>query len=471
MISYPEKPVLIVDDEKASLQSFSLVLKKNGITNITAVSDATKVAELLNKNNYELVLLDLIMPHISGLDLLDLIHSEYPDLPVIIITSVDDVKTAVSCMQKEASDYLVKPIEPSRLVSSVKRTIELRKLQKENMLLKEQFLSKSLSHPEHFSNIVTQSPLMTRLFRYVEAISASNEAVLIEGETGSGKELFAEAIHVASKRRGLFVPVNVAGLDDTMFSDTLFGHFTGAFTGATDKRKGLIERAAGGTLFLDEIGDLSENLQVKLLRLLQSGEYRPLGTDSTKKSDTRMVLATNVNLTDKMQAGKFRKDLYYRINTHLIRIPPLRERMEDIPALVDHFVSIGCEKLNKSHIKTDPKIYAQLNRHTFPGNVRELESIIYNAVATCQGDTLTLKELRTLAVALPDVTVQDLSDYRSSSIVLPTILPTLKEMDQILVKEAMKRSDDNQSEAAKMLGISRQALNKRWIKMSERSRE
>jgi DNA-binding NtrC family response regulator len=281
----------LVDDEEQALKSFEMVLRSASMNNFISCHDSRDVMPLLHSRDIEVMLLDLRMPHISGEELLPKIISDYPEVPVIIVTGANDVETAVKCMQQGAFDYIVKPAEKSRLVASTRRAVEIRELQRENRLLKTHVLSNKLDTPEAFSEIITISTGMRSIFQYVEAIAASPRPVLITGETGVGKELIARAVHRLSHRTGAFVPVNVAGLDDNVFADTLFGHKKGAFTDAREARSGLVEQAAGGTLFLDEIGDLNTASQVKLLRLLQEGEYFPLGSDLAKRSNARIVVA------------------------------------------------------------------------------------------------------------------------------------------------------------------------------------
>jgi DNA-binding NtrC family response regulator len=270
---YLEYPILIVDDEENALESFEITLNSCGIENIVLCKDSREVRTLLKSGKFEIILLDLTMPYITGEELLPLIVQDYPETPVIIITGDIEVDTAVRCMQIGAFDYMVKPVEEKRLISGIKRGVDRNQLYRENMNLKHQFLYGKLAHPEVFSNIITRNSTMISILKYIEVIANSPEPVFLTGETGVGKELFARAIYHVSQRKGNFVPVNVAGLDDTIFSDTLFGHLKGAFTDAHQSRRGLIEQAAGGTLFLDEIGDLSHSSQVKLLRLIQEHEY------------------------------------------------------------------------------------------------------------------------------------------------------------------------------------------------------
>ena len=323
---HPQAPVLIVDDEEQALVAADLTLRSEGITNIVTCRDSRLVAGKLAEGEWSAVLLDLSMPHRTGLELLPRIVQEHPEVPVIVVTANAELDTAVQCMREGAFDYLLKPVEDARLVSAVRHALEMRQARGENERLARALQADGLEHPEAFAAIVTDSPSMHGVFRYVEAIAATPLPVLVTGETGVGKELIARAIHGLSGRTGAFVPVNVAGLDDTLFSDALFGHKRGGFTGADRDRPGLIEQAAGGTLFLDEIGDLAAASQVKLLRLLQEGRYYPIGSDLQKASDARVVVATNRDLAAMQEKGEFRRDLYYRLRSHHVHLPPLRRR-------------------------------------------------------------------------------------------------------------------------------------------------
>ena len=465
--TYPELPVMVVDDEAQALTSFELTLRSAGIANFICCQDSRDVMPMLARREIEIMLLDLWMPHLSGDELLRRITVDHPDVPVIIVTGADDVDTAVKCMKQGAFDYIVKPVEKSRLVSSVKRGIELRELHRENQMLKARVLSDQLSRPEAFAEIVTDSPAMRSIFQYVEAVAPSPRPVLITGETGVGKELVARAVHTLSNRKGTFVPVNVAGLDDHVFADTLFGHKKGAFTGALEGRPGLVEQAAGGTLFLDEIGDLSAVSQVKLLRLLQDGEYLPLGSDIAKRSDARIVVATNQDLDAARNAGRFRKDLYYRLCGHRLQLPPLRERPEDLPVLLDHFLEGAAKSLGKKKPTPPDELLKLLGVYSFPGNVREMESMVYNAVSIHTAGKLSMDAFKSeIFKTQPslDSPVAGPVDAAVEQTVFPDPLPTLKQVEALLVDEALRRSGGNQAIAAMMLGITRQALNKRLKK-------
>jgi transcriptional regulator with PAS, ATPase and Fis domain len=325
----------------------------------------------------------------------------------------------------------------------------------------------SLKHPEAFAEMITNSPKMMLLFNYAESIAATSQPVLIRGETGTGKELMAKAIHRLSGKAGEFVAVNVAGLDDNVFSDTLFGHVKGAFTGADAERPGLIERAAEGTLFLDEIGDLSASSQIKLLRLLQEKEYMPLGRDTNRKSSARIIASTHVDLWQLQQKEQFRQDLHYRLRTHRIIIPPLRERKEDIGSLVEHFVHSASELLNKRKPRLPLELMALLEGYHFPGNIRELQGMVLDAVALNDGLVLPLTVFREHIAQARQA--ESGLHHGDGDVGLPMRftdrftdpLPTIKQATRMLVEEAMSRAGNNQSTAASMLGISQQALSKR----------
>jgi DNA-binding NtrC family response regulator len=456
---YPSLPILMVDDEAQALDSFETVLLFANINNLIRCQDSRDVMSLLYGQEIELMLLDLSMPHISGEELLSLVTKDFPEVPVIIITGSNDVETAVACMKSGAFDYMVKPVESSRLISGVKRAIEIRELQRENRLLKAHVLSDQLQHPEAFSEIVTNSGTMRSIFQYIEAISNSPQPVLITGETGAGKELAAKAIHTLSNRQGGFVPVNVAGLDDNVFADALFGHKKGAFTGADQARGGLIEQASGGTLFLDEIGDLSALSQVKLLRLLQDGEFFPLGSDIAKHSDSRVVVATNQNLQTLQESGKFRKDLYYRLRAHHIHIPPLRDRYEDLPILVDHFLEKASKALGKEKPTPPADLFTLLATYPFPGNIRELESTIFDAVSRHKSGKLSLDVFRSsVGHGEPGAKTESTGQSIEASTLKEKIDNISQMTEKQMIIDALNKTHQNRTKAAELLGISRRTL-------------
>ncbi len=460
-------PVLLVDDEPQLLRSASILLRSSGILQVLTLDDSRKVLPLLADREVAVLVLDLTMPNVTGHELLEQISSAYPETPIIIMTATNELETAVKCMQVGAFDYLVKPVDKNRLVSSVKRASELRALRDEVLSLKHCLLSDELQHSHAFAAIVTQSKAMRAIFQYVEAIAPSQQPVLITGETGTGKELIARAIHNLSGRGGEFVAVDVAGLDDNVFSDTLFGHKKGAFTGAGEPREGLIARAAEGTLMLDEIGDLKESSQVKLLRLLQERKYYPLGADHPRQSNARVVVATNRDVVKAIQEGAFRKDLYYRLRAHHIHMPSLRERKEDLPLLTNHCLERAAQSLEKKTPIAPAELNSLLKIYPFPGNVRELEAMIFDAVARHKGGILSLRSFKEI-IGKEQVAPESSSEAEPATTdvtkLFPTRFPTLKEVEQFLVAEALRRADGNQGIAAGMLGLSRQALNKRLIR-------
>jgi two-component system, NtrC family, nitrogen regulation response regulator GlnG len=460
-VLFPENPILIVDDEESVIVSLVTVLKSHGMNNVISCGDSREAAGIVQSGPLELVLLDLTMPHVSGNELLSDIHDGYPDLPVIIVTGTNEVRAAVECMKAGAFDYMVKAIEENRLVSGVKRAIEINKLRRECGDLRDKLVTSKLNFPEAFSHILTQSKKMHAVFLLVESVARTHEPVLVVGETGVGKYLIAKAIHEASGREGPLVDVNAAGLDDTMFADSLFGHKKGAFTGAIEPRAGFLQQARGGTLFLDEIGDLSLSSQVKLLRLLDTREYYPIGSDLAMRTDARMIVATNRDLRNLIDSERFRKDLYYRLSTHEIRIPPLRERKEDLPLLTNFFLQKASKKLGKTAPSIPRELYPLLESYHFPGNVRELRSMMYDAAAKGSSRTLPLSSFKETV----GIGARDTSDNRPADpVTFPDSLPTIKQATELLIAEAMKRAKGNQSLAAGLLGISHQALNKRLIR-------
>ncbi len=463
-ILIPAKPILLVDDEKHFLLSAELTLTSNRINNIETCNDSSLVMDKLSEKEYSLVVLDINMPNISGLDLLPAIVHKYPEIPVIVITAVNDVESAVYCMKEGAFDYIVKPVNNTRLVTSIKRGLELSEIKNENELLKQSLFQSKITHPEAFEEIITRCDTIKSIFKYIEAIATTSLPVLITGETGTGKELFAKAIHNVSGRKGELVPVNVAGVDDNFFSDTLFGHKKGAFTGADIDRKGLIEKAENGTLFLDEIGDLKMESQVKLLRLLQEGNYYPLGSDIAKLSNARIIVATHRDIKSMQESNEFRQDLYYRLKSHHIKIIPLRERKIDLPYLIDHFITKAAELLNKKRPAVPKELYTILSNYSFPGNIRELEGMIFDAISLHSSGILSLELIRSKIFEFNEIknnNVNGIIEQSDKLINFPGRFPSLKEAEEMIIDEALRRAEGNQTIAADLLGISRRALNNR----------
>jgi len=377
--------ILVVDDEAGALDGVRLNLRAAGFSNIIVCSDGRQVAGLLRDKQIDLLLLDLVMPHMRGEVVLEQALHERPQLPVVVMTAEYDVRTAVRCMKLGAADYLTKPVDADLLIATVEKVLETSALKQEAATLRSNYFKQELRDPKSFAAIITSDSAMMRIFTYLEAASKGFQPVLISGETGTGKELMARALHESSGRKGPFVAVNVAGLDDEMFSDTLFGHVPGAFTGAVGTRKGMIEAAGAGTLFLDEIGDLSEASQVKLLRVLQEREYQPLGSDGTRPMRARVVAATN------REATSLRTDLYYRLRSYHITIPPLSARSGDLRTLLGHFIKLAAEDLGINVPSYPPTLPTLLDTYRFPGNIRELQAMVFHAVAQQQNGQLSLE--------------------------------------------------------------------------------
>ena len=464
--NYPANPVLLVDDEPGYLQVLQVLLQDSKIDHTVCCTDSRQVLELIGKKTFSLVVLDLIMPHISGYALLPRLVENHPETPVIIVTGLDQVETAVSCIKAGALDYFVKTDDPERLMSRIKQALAASELRHELNNLKSNLLEPALHSPQAFRQIITCNQKMQNIFRYIEAIGGSSEPVLISGESGVGKELAACAVHAVSRPEQPWVAINVAGLDDAVFSDTLFGHVRGSFTGAETERAGVIEKVGEGTLFFDEIGDLSLQSQIKLLRLIQEGEYFPLGSDRPKYCRARFVFSTNTDLNQKIAAKEFRKDLYYRLQTHQIIIPPLRDRIDDLPLLVAHFAREAADKLGKKIPPLPGTLAATCAGHSFPGNIRELRGMVYDAVSRHQFGPLALLHPMQEAISATTNLQQQKVEVQSAQndetrIHFPNELPTLKEGTAQLIAEALQRSRGNLTMAANRLGITRQALGQR----------
>ena len=452
-------PVLIVDDEEEMLGSESLALQINGHTNVITCPDSRQALEILRSHPVCVAVLDITMPHMDGMELLSRITESHPDVTAIMMTGLNDVETAVRCLKLGAFDYLLKPVDQNRFVTTIGRALDHKASQAESARLGRGVLEDTLGRPECYSHIVTRERKLLNIFKYIEAVAPTGLPVLLTGETGVGKELFANAVHNASGRAGEFVCVNSAGIDDAMFSDSLFGHASGAYTGAQKDRKGLIDRARNGTLFLDEIGDMKPESQVKLLRLLQEGTYYRLGQETEERTNARIVAATNRSLNELQADPRFRKDLFYRLKAHHIHIPPLRERMEDVPLLTDRFLAQCAQEQHKAKPTAPPELDILLSNYPFPGNVRELRGMVYDAVSRHQGGVLSCQSFKDAiggkhngnATAPKPITP-------GPGLSFPFPLPTVKDAEIALIREALKRTGGNKTLAAEMIGMARQTF-------------
>ena len=462
-------PVVLVDDEEEVLFGSSVLLKTFGISAVVTMSDGNELLPYLEVNECSVVVLDLLMPQISGLQLLPEIIQHHPEIPVVVMTAAQNVETAVTCMKEGAFDYLVKPVEESRFVSSISRAIEVRSLRRQVSNLRNCLLGNQQFKEGLFSEIITNHDKMEAIFQYIIALANSDEPVLITGETGVGKGLFGKAIHKASGRSGELVTVNVAGLDDNMFSDSLFGHQRGAFSVADGLREGFVSKAENGSLFLDEIGDLTKSSQVKLLRLLQEKNYYPLGSDLPRLSNARIITATNQDLQKLISEDRFRQDLYFRLSGHWVEIPPLRDRIEDIPLLVGFFLDEACKTMDKPELEPPPELITLLSTYSFPGNIREMRSMIFDAVTRHRSGTVISmksfkKAMRTNTMTM-DVDQSQIKAEIHSSLRTAGRFPTLKQAENLVIQEALRQTGGNQGIAAMLLGVSRPALNRRLMRL------
>ncbi|MGD0625010.1 MAG: sigma-54 dependent transcriptional regulator [Thermodesulfobacteriota bacterium] len=439
--------ILIVDDEKAQSEILEGFLVKQGYGAISA-EDGQKALEKFRNGAFDLVLTDYRMPGMDGIQLVREVRRLNPEATVVIMTAYGTVGTAVAAMKEGAYDYLMKPIDLDELLLLIQRIEGEIRLRQENRDLKEQLREKF-----KVEFIVSASRQMEEALNMVGRVSQSPATILILGESGTGKELIARAIHYSSPRAEKpFVKVNCASLPENLLESELFGHEKGAFTGAIARRIGRFEQADQGSVVLDEIGDLSPSLQMKLLRFLQEKEFERLGSNRTMKSDVRVIAATNRNLEEGIKKGTFREDLYYRLNVVTISLAPLRERKEDIPLLVEHFLKKYNRENKKNVTSLSKEAKDLLMRYDYPGNIRELENIIERAVVLCRGDTLTTQEL---PLNLKDSKVEAALERAGERRSLPG---TLEEIERQLISQALGKSGGVQTKAAAELGISERVL-------------
>ena len=459
-----EPLILIVEDNIDNVQVIIDILKieKYQIAISTSAEEALEKLTTL-KLQPNIILLDLGLPSMSGEELLVILKENHPHIPIIITTGSNSPEIIVNCMKTGAFDFLVKPLDKVRTITSINNAINLEEIENEAQCLKHQLLQDELILPEAFSKIITKNKKMQSMFKYIEAIAKTRQPVFITGETGTGKELFAKAVHSASGRKGKFVPVNAAGLEDNLFNDTLFGHLKGAFTGANAARKGLIEEAADGTIFLDEIGDITKSSQIKLLRLLQENEYLPEGSDKYRYSKARVVLATNQNIERLVQENEFRTDLYYRLKAHRVYIPPLRERIDDLPLLLDLFLHDTAKELGTNIPSYKEELLALLKQYSFPGNIRELRGMVYEAMVKHTGKNLSIETFvlnitsNNLHADIENKNIESLNEYLEFC----STLPDIHQVTSALINEALARSDNNKTLAAKLIKMNRGTLRNR----------
>jgi DNA-binding NtrC family response regulator len=454
--------ILIVDDDIGFMESVRRTLITNNCTNVMMLGDSRKIISELDRGGISVILLDWIMPHVSGAELLQEITSSHPAIPVIIMTAVTDTETIVNCIRQGAFDYITKPLDENRLLSCLNKAVQVSAYEEQVQRLTAYLQGAPMARPELFADIITNSPQMHGVLKTIETVAPTRPPILITGETGVGKELIAHAIHRASNLPGKLVSVNVAGLDDDeIFSDTLYGHVKGAFTGASEAREGLISQAAGGTLFFDEIGDLGQKSQVKLLRLLQEQEYYRMGSDRVRKCTARIIAASNRNFDEMRSNGDFRNDLYYRLCGYHIHIPALRERPEDIPLLLGHFVEETARELGKTPPIIPQNVLQALQEYKFTGNVRELINMVKNAVTLSTSQFLSFDDFLITAIGPSHCMLRVIKDKPFRLQAAFKAFPNLEDVERLMVEEALHASNGNRRMAARILGISRTTLLKK----------
>ena len=444
MESIPAKhtPVLVVDDDEGLLLSIKATLVSSGLPEPALVSDSRNVMGLMREHPFQLVLLDLMMPHLNGIGVLEKIKREFPDSECVVVSANDEVATAVEAMSLGASDYLVKPLNSEKLIALVNRSLEKYNLQDELARFGGKKVFSELKYPQAFADMVAEDESMALVFHQVEAVAKTDYSVVINGESGTGKEMLARVIHrISNRSEAPFVAVNMASFSKTIFEDEFFGHAKGAYTDASSDRRGFFEAAQGGTLFLDEITELDPSLQAKLLRVIEEREFYRLGSSEIRNVDVRIIAATNRDINEEIIKKNFRADLFYRINMYSIKIPPLRERKDDILPLARHFLKIHTRANNKNIQSLAPDLAQRLVESPFLGNVRELENIIAGAVLLERGKTLTLASARNL---LP---------YNGPERRKNVELLTLNELERRHIKRVLEVTGGNRPKAAKILGI------------------
>jgi len=439
--------ILIADDEENLVTLFKRILQKEG-HEVQCASSGEEALDKLETEWFDLVITDLKMPGLDGLELLKKGKAVNPAMPFIMLTAFGTVHSAVEAMKEGAYDYLVKPLDTEELKVVVKKALEVHRLTREVERLRSQ-----LELDLDFKQFVGQSKPMRAILRLVKIVAKSNATVLIQGESGTGKELIARAIHQHSPRHDYpFVAIDCASVPETLLESELFGHVRGAFTGAISNKRGLLEEAHGGTLLLDEIGETTPAFQVKLLRVLQESEIRPVGSTRNTKVNVRIIAATNKNLKQEVEKGAFRDDLFYRLSVVPVVVPPLRERREDIPPLVDHFIKKYCKQGNMETKRIALKALKLLMEHPWPGNVRELEHLIERAVVLSPGSDIEPEVLFPIRTAKPEEVSTPLQEATKRA-------AEFVERDRIM--EALQKTRGKRSPAARLLGISRAALYKK----------
>lgn len=449
-----DERILIVDDEKDMLVLLKRIFKEKTKYMVETEYDPLKVVELLRKHQFNIIITDLKMPKMDGIAILDMVKNVQPSAVVVIMTAYATIETAVEATRKGAFDYISKPFRKERILLTIEKAMEWQKLTQENVSLR-----KSIQYKKESLPIIGSSPATLSIIKMIDQVAKSTATIFISGESGTGKELVARAIHYNSDRKEKpFITINCTAMPEQIIESELFGHVKGSFTGAWKDKRGLVQEADQGTLFLDEIGDLNMAMQAKLLRLLQEGEYKPVGGLTTKQADIRFVVATNQDLKKLIEAKQFREDLYYRLNVINIHLPPLRDRREDISILAHHFLKKFNSLNDKKISGIDPEGISALMSKSWPGNIRELENCIERGVILCQSDTIKISDI------LPQEPVAHTSPLFDHNIYT---LP-FKEAKEIIIKDfhnkyinwILQQNKGNISKAAEQAELQRQYLHR-----------
>ncbi len=437
--------ILIIDDEKNIREGLAAALEMDGY-NVVLAKDGQEGLGLVGRGDIDLVITDLRMPGISGEEVLAKVTSESPGLPVIVLTGHGTIDSAVDAMRAGAYDFLTKPLNLDRLSLIVKRALQNRELALQHRQLKEE-----LDTNKTFESIIGKSAEMQKIFEMVRRVASSKASVLITGESGVGKELIANAVHNLSPRKdNPLIKVHCAALSESLLESELFGHEKGAFTGAVARKRGRFELAHGGSIFLDEIGEIDQNVQIKILRVLQDKRFERVGGEETVETDVRVIAATNRDLEKEIAEGRFREDLYYRLNVVHIHVPPLRDRKDDIPLMVSSFLKEFAKENGKNITSIDSHARAALYKYDWPGNIRQLRNCMESAVVMCGGDTLTLDDFP-----------PTISQHNSQDVVQIPVGLTLDAAEKMYIQETLAVNRGNKSKTADVLGIGRKTLHRK----------
>jgi DNA-binding NtrC family response regulator len=446
--------VLIVEDEASTRLGLTELVRTWGFTT-EAAADGEEALQRITSFRPSIIISDLVMPRMGGLELLRALKDELPTLTVVLLTAQGSVETAVEAIKEGAYDYLTKPLDPQRLKILLDKIVE-----RQDTLRQVKVLRRQLRDQGSFGQMIGNSAAMRKVYQVIEQAAPTGASMLIWGESGTGKELVAKTIHQLSPRVDKpFVPINCAAIPETLLESEIFGHEKGAFTGATDRREGCFELADKGTLFLDEIAEMTPATQVKLLRVLQEQKFRRVGGRAEQDVDVRVIAATNVNPAEAMKSGKLREDLFYRLNVFTIELPPLRDRKDDLPLLIQSFLAEFSERNNKKVTAVDPAAMAQLEQYRWPGNVREVRNVMERAVILAQGEFVETKHLPPLVTEAPEVAKASLSIEPGT---------TVEDAETRLILMTLKHTNDNKTRAAEILGISLKTLHNKLNKLRGR---